>query len=115
MEEVVAEFPNIFPQSPDRKNDKGEKDPDKGAEDGNGYGSDRSEATAETTTGNGVRVWFQMIDEVIKYTNLNIIQVFSMPVRDFFTYYTYCAWKIQKKNDAIKKMEREMKRKSRLK
>ena len=113
MEEVVAEFPNLFPKNPDRKNDNGEKDPDKGAEDGNGYGSDRSEATAETTTGNGVRVWFQMIDEVIKYTRLNIVQVFSMPVRDFFTYYTYCAWKIQKKNDAIKKMEREMKRKSR--
>ena len=54
-----------------------------------------------------------MIDEVIKYTNLNIIQVFSMSLRDFFTYYTYCAWKIQKKNDAIKKMERAMKRKNR--
>ena len=38
-----------------------------------------------------------------------------MHVRDFFTYYTYCDWKIQKKNDTIKKMEREMKRKSRLK
>lgn len=59
MEEVVAEFPNLFPKNPDRKNDKGEKDPDKGAEDGNGYGSDRSEGTTETTTGNGVRVWFQ--------------------------------------------------------
>lgn len=113
MEEVVAEFPNIFPKNPDRKNDKGEEDPDKGAEDGNGHGSDGSAASKETNTGNGVRVWFQMIDEVIKYTNLNIIQVFSMSVRDFFTYYTYCAWKIQKKNDAIKKMERAMKRKNR--
>ena len=54
-----------------------------------------------------------MMDEVIRYTLLDIHQMYSMPVREFLTYYSYCAWKIQKKNDEIKKMEREMKRKSR--
>lgn len=54
-----------------------------------------------------------MMDEVIRYTLLDIHQMFSMPVREFLTYYSYCAWKIQKKNDEIKKMERAMKRKHR--
>ena len=113
METIVGEFPNLYPKSIATAPVEGQEDNDRGRKDGDGNGSDGTEGTENEVAGNGTRVWFQMMDEVIRYTLLDIHQMYSMPVREFLTYYSYCAWKIQKKNDEIKKMERAMRRKNR--